>query len=306
MRDIRTDMAVEIRESLPERQEGVQCEERETEAGLKLTWVKIQSQEGARAMGKPMGNYLTLETRQLEEVTPRQRAEFAREIGSELKKMMTEDGNTRPVLIIGLGNRDVTPDALGPKVCEQVFVSRHIKEHLPEAIDSRAGSVCAIAPGVLGVTGLETFEVVKGIVEEVHPGLVIAIDALAARKTSRIGTSVQIADTGIAPGAGIGNHRKALSQETLGVKVIGIGVPMVAYARTIAGDILENALGASADAADMEQLLGAVYAAKGGEMIVTPKNIDFLVDKTAELLAKALNTALHPTINEEEIRAFME
>ena len=183
MRDIRTDMAVEIRESLPERQEGVQCEERETEAGLKLTWVKIQSQEGARAMGKPMGNYLTLETRQLEEVTPRQRAEFAREIGAELKKMMTEDGNTRPVLIIGLGNRDVTPDALGPKVCEQVFVSRHIKEHLPEAIDSRAGSVCAIAPGVLGVTGLETFEVVKGIVEEVHPGLVIAIDALAARKS---------------------------------------------------------------------------------------------------------------------------
>ena len=114
---------------------------------------------------------------------------------------------------------------------------------------------------------------------------------------------MQIADTGIAPGAGIGNHRKALSRETLGVKVIGIGVPMVAYAGTIAGDILENALGASAD---MEQLLGAVYAAKGGELIVTPKNIDFLVDKTAELLAKALNTALHPTISEEEIRAFME
>jgi len=256
-------------------------------------------------MGKPIGNYITIETKDMEEITPKNRRDFAREIGREIARL-AEGRRKGPVLIVGLGNRKVTPDALGPLVCERVFISRHIKENLPEMIDQRAESVCAIAPGVLGVTGMETGEVVHGVVGELHPSLIIAIDALASRRTARIGTSVQISDTGISPGSGLGNHRKPLDERSLGAKVIALGIPMVTYAATIAGDLMEAALGGSAESKDLEQLIATVISAKGADLIVTPKDIDMLIDKTADLLAESLNYALHPELSEKEIRSYME
>ncbi len=305
MRNIRTDMAVELQENLPSEQKGISHQEEKTRGGLNISRVRIENDEGARAMGKPIGNYITIETKDMEEITPKNSRDFAKEIGREIG-ILAEGCMQGTILIVGLGNRNVTPDALGPLVCERVFVSRHIKENIPEMIDERAATVCAIAPGVLGVTGMETGEVIKGVAEELHPTLVIAIDALAARKTGRIGTSVQIADTGISPGSGLGSNRKALNQESLGAKVIALGIPMVTYASTIAEDLIENALDSSVEQADLQQLVSAVVSAKGGDLIVTPKNIDMLIDKTASLLAESLNYALHPRLSEKEIRSYME
>ena len=305
MRDIRTDLALELRENLGRSPKGVEVEEYQTDQDFHVTHVEITSLRGEAELGKPMGNYITVEMESISGMPPERLESAAKEVGAQIEKLST--GNCEgTILIVGLGNRKVTPDALGPKVTERVFVTRHIRQHIPEAIDQRAATVCAIAPGVLGVTGMETEEVVSSICSEIKPSLVIAIDALASRKTGRIGASIQISDTGISPGSGLGNHRKSLNEEGLGAKVMAIGVPMVTYAATIAGDLVENALGASVDEGDLRQLVDAVVSAEGGELIVTPKNIDVLIDKTSQLVAKSLNYALHRGISAEEIRAFME
>ena len=213
------------------------------------------------------------------------------------------------VLVTGLGNRSVTPDALGPRTVERVLVTRHMDGCLPADISGKMKSVCAAAPGVLGVTGLETAEVLRGMVEHVKPDAVIAVDALAARSSQRICSTIQVADTGIAPGSGVGNHRKALTKKTLGVPVIAVGVPMVVYASTIARDAMGYLVredGASeADEKKLAACVERVVSEKLGELIVTPREVDALVERMAGVLADGINLALHPGLDRREIAQLM-
>ena len=304
MRQIRTDLALEATEQTGSAIPGIKISEREEGDGILVTCVKVTSKEGERAIGKPVGSYITVECPELGKREKSVRQRYEKAAAAALSPFLTpaRRGN---ILIVGLGNRQVTPDALGPKVCDKVFVTRHIKEFIPEAIDERAATVSAIAPGVLGVTGIETGEVIRGICERITPSLVLAIDALASRSIHRIGTSIQIADTGISPGSGIGNKRSALNRETLGVPVISIGVPLVVYAATIAGDLIESVLGEAADHPNMRELMHEVMSAKGADLIVTPKDIDVLVESTARTLAETINLALNPDLSAEEMEEYM-
>lgn len=300
MSNIRTDLAIEAAEREYTLPKGVEVNEYTPFEGIEVTHVEILTEEGEKALGKQRGHYITIESNDIHSQPKDMQEKFADAVAGELKTLIKRKGE-QTVLIVGLGNRAVTPDALGPRVCEKVFVTRHIKEYVPESIDDRAGTVCAIAPGVLGVTGLETSEVIRGIVEKVKPGVVIAVDALASRKISRIGCSVQISDTGIDPGSGIGNKRKALTKETLGTDVIAVGVPMVVYAYTVASDLLE-----SAEIKEVEKLAEKIMSAKGSDLIVTPKEIDIMIDKTAAVIADAINKAVNEGLSKEEIENYMQ
>lgn len=297
-------MALEVRQNLDFEPIGVESSEEALESGVHVSRIRVINKRGERELGKPMGTYVTLDMGNIAQMTLPQRDELARQIAHELQTMIG-DAPVEDILVVGLGNRMVTPDALGPRVCDHVFVTRHIKTHIPEAIDERASSVSTLAPGVLGVTGLETTEVVCGVVEHTNPGLIIAIDALASRSTERIGASVQLSDTGVSPGSGIGNRRRSLDQQTLGVKVIAIGVPTVTYAATIVGDLLSAASNDPDVRLHREKLMANVLSQKGSELIVTPKEIDMLVSHSARLLGNALNLALNPYISTEEIEEYM-
>ena len=204
------------------------------------------------------------------------------------------------ILIIGLGNRMVTADSLGPKVCEKVFVTRHILRHIPDVLDERSNAVCAIAPGVLGVTGLESFEVVRGIVREIRPVLVIVIDALAARSIDRLGASIQITDAGITPGSGLANSRESLTEDSLDVPVIAIGVPTVVYTGTIISDALDSAMPAE-DPVAKHRIIRNISGKAHAELVVTPKDIDALTDHCSAMIAQMLDHALHPYISRNEM-----
>ena len=214
------------------------------------------------------------------------------------------------VLVIGLGNRRITADSLGPRVVDGVLVTRHMRENTPASLKGRLRAVSAVAPGVLGVTGMETAEVVRGIVEHTRPEAVIAVDALAARETARICTTMQIADTGIQPGSGVGNHRLGLNEESLGVPVIAVGVPMVVYAATIARDALELLMEDLAPdgeehAGALDALVDRVVARRLGDLVVTPREVDERVTRMADLLALGINRALQPRLDKDEIPALM-
>ena len=301
MQDIRTDMALEARELIGGDMEGVTLEEEEME-DCSIARVRVLSEAGSRKLGKSMGTYVTADMRGAGQLLPRQIDAIARRVGKEIVGLVGGAAGGQ-VLVVGLGNRMVTPDSLGPKVCDRVFVTRHIKEHLPDILDAQAATVSAISPGVLGITGVETVEVVYGVAERIRPDVIIAIDALASRRARRIGASVQISDAGISPGSGIGNHRRPIDKKAMGCPVIAVGAPMVAYASTVARDIIEEAAGES-EAKSMGQLIDR-FVPDGG-MIVTPKNIDLLTDKMADIIAMAINYALHPSMSPEDIREFME
>ena len=193
------------------------------------------------------------------------------------------------VLVLGLGNRQVTPDAIGPRVADMVLSTRALQD---EAGIPGLRRVMTAAPGVYGATGIEVEEVVKGLVRELRPGAIIAIDALCARDPGRIANTIQLSDAGIQPGSGVGNHRAALSRDTLGVRVAAIGVPTVVYARSIVADALERA-GAQSDGR---------LADAAGDMIVAPRSIDSLVERASRLIADALNRALQPELTSEDLR----
>ncbi|MBQ9941757.1 MAG: GPR endopeptidase [Christensenellaceae bacterium] len=304
MGNIRTDMALEIRQSMKKAPGGVKVEEHKTHLGMRVTRVDIENARGSRAMGRPVGSYVTVETEPGSLLEGKLLTAMEKEIGRQIKALAKEaiEGT---VLVVGLGNRQVTPDALGPKAVENVLVTRHIHAHLPEFLEGRAGDVCALAPGVLGVTGLETAETVRAVCRQVKPSLVVAIDALAARSSHRIGTSVQLCDTGIAPGSGIGNHRSALDRASLGARVLGIGVPMVVYASTVASDLLEAALGSRAGEKEISAFKDILCRAEGSDLIVTPKNVDMLVRQAALLIAGGINRALHPKLSGQELAGLL-
>ena len=299
MRVKRTDLAMESNI-------GADWQTRTLENGIERTVVTIEDELAARELGRPKGMYVTLSCPQTMTIDLRTRTALSEALAQELRAMLPGEAET--VLVTGLGNRLVTPDALGPRTVERVLVTRHMDGCLPAAEGEELKSVCAAAPGVLGVTGLETAEVLRGMVEHVKPDAVIAVDALAARSSQRICSTIQIADTGIIPGSGVGNHRSALTKETLGVPVLALGVPMVIYAATIARDAFEML---SFDDASPEQdealdeMTNELLAGSMGEMIVTPREVDDVVSDAAGMLACGINRALHPGLSEQDVLLMM-
>ena len=303
----RTDLALEAADDLAARAkkfslpEGIQRLE-SLQEGYPVTDIRVTG-DGARTLGKPAGRYITVD------LTPcfqRQQAFFHRAvwcIAYQLRALLPHVGRRSQVLVVGLGNRAMTPDAIGPIAVENLLVTRHMGDCLPR--DVPMSSVCAAAPGVLGVTGMETAEILRGMVAHVKPDAVIAVDALAARSSKRIASTIQITDTGITPGSGVGNHRKALDRRTLGVPVIAVGVPLVVYASTIASDAL-CALGeGEVEEERIAACVERVVSEKLGEMIVTPRDVDALVERMAGVLADGINQALHPSLSSSEIAQLM-
>ena len=307
----RTDLAVETRDAYKKAQNsdvpGVITEE-ESIDDVKITRVKIETEEGAQIIGKPIGNYITLDAPQIKDNEPETNEKVFMVLAKELRRLIG-DSKDKSVLVVGLGNWNVTPDALGPKVISYIEVTRHLLEYAPEFVNRPLRSVSAISPGVLGTTGMETGEVIRGVVDKIKPDLVIAIDALASRKLERISTTIQIADTGINPGSGIGNKRMALSQETLGVPVIALGVPTVVDAATMANDTIELMLDnihkiGSQTGVDYDKinnmsqeekyaLIKDVLNPYVGDLVVTPKEIDAIISSVSDVVAQGINHALH-------------
>jgi len=310
---VRTDLAIESG-PVDEEQSGVEIT-RETFVGGNITRVRVLNEQGAQRFNKPPGLYITLECQSIAEEDADLRHEVSQQIAKELENLWPISTRAAhraaTILVVGLGNWHVTPDALGPKVVQELLVTRHLLEHAAQGLDEGLQSVCAIAPGVLGLTGIETGEIILGIVEKVRPHMVIAVDALASRSVERVGTTVQMTDTGISPGSGIGNKRKALTRETLGVPVIAIGVPTVVYAATIAREAVEQALAAMVGLSHAEgagarrptlskemrqDLLQNILSPHAENLVVTPKEIDSIINNMSKVIAGGLNAGLHPNL----------
>ena len=286
---------------------GVSVEETyDEEREIRTTRVVVETENGAKMMGKPVGTYLTIEAPNMAVPDEDYHREISKKLAEDIKELVPERKEEVSVLVVGLGNREVTPDALGPYVADHLHVTRHIvKEYGKYAMGKdQVYLVSAVVPGVTGQTGMETLEIVKGIVEETEPDFVVAIDALAARNSKRLNRTIQITDTGICPGSGVGNHRLALNGETLGVKVIGIGVPTVVDAVTIVNDTMENFIVAlessellksvgetlrSYNDAEKQELIRELIAPHLNGMYMTPKNIDDTIKRVSFTISEALN-----------------
>lgn len=292
--NVRTDLALEQRERFVSDQieiPGVAVEETYDDmCEVRVTTVRIETENGAAVMGKPVGNYITLEAPKMAEADESYHREISGKLMEVLEGCLPEKEEGQSILIIGLGNRNVTPDALGSLVVEHLDITRHlVKEYGKYALDGEADRlVSAVVPGVMGQTGMETVEIVRGIVEETEPDFVIAIDALAARSVRRLNRTIQIADTGIAPGSGVGNHRNAITEETVGVPVIAIGVPTVVDAATIVGDSIEEYVAKCRDEGMRENKEHLIPPYLYG-MFVTPKDIDETMERTSYTISEALN-----------------
>ena len=295
--NIHTDLAMEARES-NSALNGV-SEERTDNEHYSVSRIKIDTDEAASALQKSKGLYITIEAPNLVLREPELIKAVTEALSAELTGLI-DKGSAKgsasgTVLVVGLGNRAVTPDALGPKTAEKILVTRHIKQYMPDAIPNGVRSVCAVSPGVLGVTGIETMEVIQGIVERSKPSLIIAIDSLSSRRTERIASTIQLCDAGIQPGAGVGNIRSGLDEASLGIPVIAVGVPLVVYASTISRDtigLIASELGLLGNEEKIKELAAKAISEKTGELIVTPKEIDSLIECTSTILADGINMCL--------------
>ncbi|ADY56609.1 spore protease [Syntrophobotulus glycolicus DSM 8271] len=309
--NVHLDLAVEAHELLRgETNQDVPgvIEKKETFRHASVNTITITDQRGEKLLGRPQGNYVTLEVPEIKENNFEHHKKISEILAQKLSDLIRFHEKAS-FLIIGLGNRNATPDALGPKVVEKIMVTRHLFHYAPEEIKGNLRNVAAISPGVLGITGIETAEVIRGLVEHVKPDYVIAIDALAAGALDRIGSSIQLADTGINPGSGIGNFRKGLNEETLGCKVIGIGVPTVVNAAVIAHKTIEElfaemethpSLAQIYDEENEESIVSVMEKALSpfkDSLMVTPKEIDELIETTSRIIANALNMSIHPGID---------
>lgn len=292
--DFRTDLAMERTAGLAGGQEGITVE-KERHGPMETTWVRIRSADAARRLGKPEGSYWTMNHPQLPRMEPEQRMGVAQEVARVLRMLLPSSGD---VLVLGLGNRRMTADALGARTVEGVLVTRHLQE-------KQLRGVCALSPGVLGVTGIETAELAQSLAERLHPAAVIVIDALAAMETSHICTTIQVTDTGIRPGSGVGNHRQGITADTLHVPVIALGVPMVVYASTIVRDALRHIMARESTEHEAEAMAGELCKGMMEDMVVTPRDIDELVQGLADLLALAINAALQPAFGMEELSHYL-
>ena len=278
---VRTDLALEARERFEEDVEirGVEVEEAyDEQRDIRVTVVRIRTENGAKAMGKPIGTYITLEAPRMSEPDEDYHREVSEKLAGYLKKLL-DVKNEKSVLVVGLGNREVTPDALGPEAVNHLRVTRHVVREYGKAAFARekVQLVSTIVPGVMAQTGMETLEIVRGIVAETKPDQVVVIDALAARSSKRLNRTIQISDAGIQPGSGVGNHRNSLTRETIGIPVLAIGVPTVVDAATIVYD-------ATGDRSSVPPGLNGMF--------VTPKNVDEMIRRLSFTISEAPNLAL--------------
>ena len=307
MYNFRTDLALERRDIYQKvnnlkQIDGIKSTEEEINEKLKVTRVEILNKNGEKAIGKPVGNYVTIDVKKLKLAEDEDIQKASEVVTKELKKIHTDKQGD--ILVVGLGNIYVTPDALGPKVINEIDVTRHIIKYLPQYVDEGTRPVSAISPGVLGTTGIETVEILKGIVDNIHPKLLIVIDALASRSIDRISSTIQISDTGIVPGAGVGNTRQEISQTTLGIPVIALGIPTVVELATLVSDGIDIFIDRLQEKAESNEYLNKLQqndkyeevkeALNVGDynMIVTPKEIDDLIENMKDIVARGINFAV--------------
>ncbi len=323
---VRTDLALEAQEmagALHQKQQlpGIESEVSKDHE-MTITRIKVLDEIGSQTLQKLPGYYITIEVPSLRHQDSDLQHRVATRFAEEFKRFLDAIHISRDakVLIVGLGNLNVTPDALGPLVVENTWITRHYFELVPEQVKEGYRQVSAVVPGVLGTTGIESGDIVQGIVEKSKPDLVIAIDALASKSLERVNTTIQIADTGIHPGSGIGNKRKALTKDTLGIPVIAIGVPTVVYASTIVNNTLDyiqqhmkshttldaQILGIldSISPDERLQLVKEVLDPLGHDLLVTPKEIDQFIEDIANIIATGLNSALHQGIDTTNVSAY--
>ncbi len=320
---VHTDLALEAHEATVSTdldQQGVRVTGEDFPGGS-ITRVVVEDELGVSRLGKPIGTYVTIDAPNLREHDLELRQQASQILARELAAILpsSDGGNT---LVVGLGNWNVTPDSLGPRVVEELLITRHLFQYAPQFVDDGMRSVCALAPGVLGITGIETGDIIYGVVEKVKPTAVVAIDALAARSMERLGTTIQITDAGIAPGSGVGNKRQPLNKETLGIPVIAVGVPSVVYANTIVLDALDK-LAASLQRAstnepllqgmlgvltDLErgQLVQEVLRPYWGDLVVTPKETDEQIRQMSKVIAGGLNVALQPGLETSDTLRYLQ
>jgi len=307
--NFRTDLALERNEVYKEKNklneiDGVSVNN-ETINEVEISRIKILNEEGEKILQKPAGTYITLDVKKLKLADEERLSKIAETVADELRKIVGEHVNeTEDILVVGLGNLYVTPDALGPKVVPEIEVTRHILEYMPSIMPEDTRPVSAISPGVLGVTGIETMEILKGVVQNVKPKLLIVIDALATRSIDRISSSIQIADTGIVPGAGVENTRKEISKKTLGIPVIAIGIPTVVDLATITNECIDIFIESLQEKAmsndylnklkenDNYEEIKKALVPKDYNMIVTPKEIDKLIENMSKIVSSAINMAM--------------
>ena len=306
MENIRTDLAIEAHEMCSKKKaeeedvKGVSVRH-EDKDGIIVTVIEIKNKNGEKELGKPKGKYVTIEAPDIK-FSDDALYDTCEIIGEQIKSLypITEDTKT---LVVGLGNDMITPDALGPKVVSQLMVTNHIKTYMQELLDENFGTVCAIVPGVLGTTGIETTDIIKGVCDKINPELVICVDALATRSVNRISTTIQISNTGISPGSGVENKREKIDEKNIGAKVISIGVPTVVDAATIASDSIDAILDNNDELAELckglkkREIIKKALSGSEKNMMVTPKDIDLVVRRAAKVVADGINLALHGSIS---------
>ncbi len=302
MLDFRTDLADERAQIFKDNNkndlDGIETEKNKITDNLEITKVKVLNEEGSRKIDKKIGTYTTINIKDIEIINGEEIEEAYRLVTEEIKSLLGDD--EAPILVVGLGNEDTTADSLGPKVIKDLEITRHILKYKPELFKNKTREISAIAPGVLGTTGIETQEIIKSVVEKIDVGTIIVIDALASNNISRLLKTIQICDTGIVPGSGVENKRKEISKDTMGVKVIAIGVPTVVEAATIVAnsfDILvenfnEFEFLKDSTYEDKYRLIKTVLEPCKYNLAVMPKEIDDLVDNMKEIISKGINNAL--------------
>ena len=289
--EFRTDLALELGEEMQQLPCGVSSE-KEERGEAKITRIKIFTEAGARVFQRPMGSYVTVELPPFSDYVDDENR-FAPLIAEELRAFLPQEG---AVLVAGLGNEDITPDAIGPLTAGRILATRHLQGEFARVcgLDSLR-SVAAVIPGVLGQTGIDAAELLKSVVQSLRPACLIAVDAFAARSLSRLGNTVQISDAGISPGSGVANARPELSCETMGIPVISVGVPTVVDGATLAAGL------AAGQENEQFENLRTMLEPRGAKMMVTPREIDLLVQRAAKMVAMAVNCALQQDLSAEEI-----
>ena len=304
--NFRTDMADERVDAYKEvynlsEIEGIKVDSKE-EGMVKITTVDVLNENGKRAVGKDVGKYITMEIKDIEYISDEQKENIITSLAKQITTLITRP--VESVMIVGLGNERITPDSLGPKVVENINVTRHMLRYAKEFVEPNTREISAISPGVMGTTGIETEEIVESVTKFVKPDLLIVIDSLASRSIKRVGKTIQLGNTGITPGAGVGNKRQSLNKETLGMEVIAIGVPMVVDLGTIIDEGIDIFIEKLQEKAKSNEYLNKLkeqdnyeeikeaLAPKDYNMIVTPKEIDNLIDKMKDVIASGINYAV--------------
>ena len=317
-----TDLAVEARNMAVERTggeiSGVSVEEEEKDVA-KVTRIEVLNQMGSKKISKPPGNYITIEAESLRQTNRQVHEDLSGILAAEVNNLidypsLTQNPNQIPtILVIGLGNWNATPDALGPQVIHHLLVTRHIYDSADSESKRGIRPVCALAPGVLGLTGIETAEIIKGVVDRVQPDLIVAIDALAAKESDRLASTLQISDTGIYPGSGVGKRRIGITKKDMGVPVIAMGMPTVINSVNIVNDTIKTIsknneidINLSQQRQTQKQVIESVLQPFLGDMIVTPKGIDKLIRDTSRVIAGGINIALHPDVKTENVSLYLQ